>query len=215
MSKGFWGVIIALIVVFAGIFALNGHKSDSSGGKTSSSTKPTEHIQGKGSTGVTLVEYGDYQCPYCGQYYPIVRQVQAKYNDQIFFQFRNYPLQNLHPNAFSAARAAEAAAKQNKFWEMHDALYENQQQWSELSDASTYFSNLAKRLGLNMDQFKKDYASSAVNDLINADLAAGNKLGVTGTPTFFIDGKKVEVTQDPASFDKAIQAAIDAKKKQD
>ncbi len=211
MSKGFWGVIIVVILVFVGVFTLSGHKTanapDKSGGT------PTNHIQGEGKSGITLVEYGDYQCPFCGQYYPIVKQVQAKYNDQIFFQFRNYPLPNLHPNAFSAARAAEAASMQNKFWEMHDALYETQDQWSQMSDAAPFFSQVAEKLGLNVTQFKKDYASSKANDLINADLAAGNKLGVTGTPTFFLDGKKIEVTQNPASFEKAIDAAL-AKKNQ-
>jgi protein-disulfide isomerase len=213
MSKGFWGVIIIVILIFVGIFTLNGHKTANAPDKSSSSTL-TNHIQGEGKSGITLVEYGDYQCPFCGQFYPIVKQVQAKYNDQIFFQFRNYPLQNLHPNAFSAARAAEAASMQNKFWEMHDALYETQDQWSKMGDASPFFSQVAEKLGLNITQFKKDYASSKVNDLINADLAEGNKLGVTGTPTFFLNGKKIEVSQDPASFEKAISEAIARKNAQ-
>jgi protein-disulfide isomerase len=211
MSKGFWGVIIIVILIFAGIFALNGHKDKGSAG--SSSAKPTNHIQGQGSTGVTLVEYGDFQCPFCGQYYPVVKQVEAKYGDRVFFQFRNYPLPNLHPNAFSAARAAEAADMQGKFWEMHDLLYETQAEWSKLGDASSFFASLAKQLKLDMTKFKKDYASSAANDRINADQAEGNKLGVSGTPTFFIDGKKIEVTQDPASFDKPINDAIANKQK--
>lgn len=212
MSKGFWGVIAIVVLILVGIFAFSGSK-DSGSSEKPGDNKPTSHIQGKGSTGVTLVEYGDYQCPFCGQFYPVVKQVQAKYNDEIFFQFRNYPLPNLHPNAFSAARAAEAADMQDKFWQMHDALYETQTQWSKLGDASSFFADLAKQLGLDMTKFKKDYASSAANNRINADQAEGEKLGVTGTPTFFIDGKKVTVTQDPASFDKAINEAIAAKKK--
>lgn len=211
MSKGFLGVIIIVILIFVGIFTLGGHKKANAPDKKSSGT-PTQHIQGEGKAGITLVEYGDYQCPYCGQYYPIVKQIQAKYNEQIYFQFRNYPLPNLHPNAFSAARAAEAASMQNKFWEMHDALYETQSQWANIGDASPFFSQLAQQIGLNMTQFKKDYASSKVNDLINADLAAGNKLDVTGTPAFFLNGKKIEVTQNPASFEKAITEAVAQKK---
>lgn len=210
MSKGFLAVIAAIILVFAGIFVFSGHKKAESPGKSSSS-KPTNHIKGEGKSGVTLVEYGDYQCPYCAQYFPIVKAVQEKYNDQIFFQFRNFPLTNLHPNAFSAARAAEAAAMQNKFWEMHDALYENQDQWAEMGDAAPYFSQLAEKIGLDSAKFKKDYASSAVNNLINADLAAGTKLGVEGTPAFFLDGKKIQVSQSVESFEKQIQAAIDKK----
>ncbi len=209
MSKGFWGVIIIVVLVFVGVFTLGGHNKANA--PDNKSATPTNHIQGKGQSGITLVEYGDYQCPFCGQFYPIVKQVQAKYNDQIFFQFRNYPLPNLHPNAFSAARAAEAASEQNKFWEMHDALYETQDQWASMSDASPFFSQIAKQLGLNLTQFKKDYASSKVNDAINADVAQGNKLNVTGTPTFFLDGKKIEVTQSLASFEKAIDAALASK----
>jgi protein-disulfide isomerase len=212
MSKGFWGVIIIVVLIFVGIFTLGGHKTANSPGKSSSNT-PTKHIEGKGSSGITLVEYGDYQCPFCGQYYPVVRQVQSEYNDQIYFQFRNYPLTNLHQNAFSAARAAEAAGLQNKFWEMHNALYESQDQWSQLSDASSFFSKLAQQLGLDITKFKADYASSKVNDLINADLAEGSKLKIQGTPTFFLDGKKIEVSQNPASFKKVINEAL-AKKGQ-
>jgi len=213
MSKGFWGIIIALIVIFAGIFALNGHKTADSPGN-SSDGKPTEHIQGKGSSGVTLVEYGDFQCPVCGRYYPIVKQIEAKYNDQIRFQFRNYPLTNIHPNAFSAARAVEAADMQGKFWPMHDALFETQEQWGRLEDASSFFGGLATRIGLDSAKFKKDYASSAANDRINADLTAGKKLGVEGTPTFFINGKKIKTPQSFEEFSKVIDEAIANQQKQ-
>ncbi len=207
MSKQFWGVIVLIVAVFIGIFMLTGSKSDAPGGKSSTKTL-TNHVIGKGLTKVTLVEYGDYQCPFCGQYYPILKQVQAQYNDQIFFQFRNYPLTNPHPNAFAAARAAEAAALQNKFWEMHDILYETQSQWSQLSDAIPAFDQLAKQVGLDMAKYKADFASSKVNDLINADMAEGNRLGISGTPTFYLDGKKIEVTQSVDAFKKVIDAAI-------
>lgn len=215
MSKGFLAVIAAVILIFIGIFAFGGHKSDSGSGKSSGSSngQPTSHVEGKGQAGVTLVEYGDYQCPYCGQYYPVVKQVVAKYNDQIKFQFRNFPLVNLHQNAFAGARAAEAAALQGKFWQMHDLLYDNQSQWSESDNPSQYFQQYAKQLGLNIDQFSKDYSSNKVNDAINADKAAGDKLNVQGTPTFFLNGKQVQLNADINSFSQQIQDAI-AKKKQ-
>lgn len=215
MSKGFWGVIVIVVLIFAGIFAFSGHKTADSPGK-SSSTKPTQHIEGKGSSGVTVVEYGDYQCPFCGNAYAPVKQAVADLNDQIYFQFRNFPITNAHPNAFSAARAAEAAGMQNKFWEMHDALYESQDQWAKLGDASSFFADLAKQLGLNMDKFKKDYASSAVNDLINADVAAANKLKVEGTPTFLIDGKQTDLqyAKGAAAVEQVIKDAIAKKNAQ-
>lgn len=213
MSKGFLAVIAVVILVFIGFFTINGHKSGSNNSNSSSGgSKATSHIEGKGQDGILLVEYGDYQCPYCEQYYPIVKQVVAKYNDQIKFQFRNFPLVSLHQNAFAAARAAEAASKQDKFWQMHDLLYENQNQWAESNNPTQYFKQYAQQLGLNVDQFNKDYSSNAVNDAINADTAAGNKLGVQGTPTFFLNGKQIDVTASVSSFESQIQKAIDQKK---
>lgn len=205
MSKQFWGVIAVIILIFVGIFAINNNKQSNASGKTGTLT---QHIEGSGTTGVTLVEYGDYQCPYCGQYFPIIKQVQSEFNDRIKFQFRNFPLVGVHQNAFAGARAAEAAAMQNKFWEMHDLLYEAQSQWSSASDSSTAFNQYAKQLGLNVTQFQTDYASSKVNDLINADMAEGNKLQVTGTPTFFLDGKKTQIGGSVAAFEKVINDEI-------
>lgn len=205
MSKQFWGVIIVILLIFVGVYAFSGNKSNN---KTENSNTLTNHVEGTSPSGVTLVEYGDYQCPFCGQYYPIVKQVQAEYADKIVFQFRNFPLVGAHPNAFAGARAAEAAALQNKFWEMHDLLYENQSVWSGVTDPTEVFNGYAQQLGLNVTQFKSDYASSKVNDLINADMAEGNRLNVTGTPSFFIDGKKVEISQSVQNFEKVINAEL-------
>ena len=215
MSKSFWGVVIAVIIVFVGIFALTGSKS-SSNDKSSPGTL-TQHIEGLGQDHVTLVEYGDYECPYCGQYFPIVKQVQQDFNQQMTFQFRNFPLTSLHPNAFAGARAAEAAALQGKFWQMHDALYEENLQsqetstsstWINASNPTTYFDSYAKQLGLNLTQFESDYNSNKVNSLITADMAEGNKLGVQGTPTFFLDGKQISVGESVSAFESIIKAEI-------
>jgi protein-disulfide isomerase len=213
MSKQFIGVIVGVILLFVGVFALTGNKSDTGGSKKSSSKTLTQHVEGKGTTGVTLVEYGDYQCPFCQQYYGTIKQVQQQYGDKIKFQFRNFPLVSIHQNAFAAARAAEAAALQGKFWEMHDQLYETNDPrgasgWVASSSPSSFFNTYAQQIGLNLDQFKKDYASGKVNDLVNADMAEGNRLGITGTPTFYLDGKQVEISNDPASFEKVINAEI-------
>jgi protein-disulfide isomerase len=207
MSKQFLGVIVAVILVFVGIFAFSNNNPKTSSSKSSAGTL-TQHVEGKGSTGVTLVEYGDYECPFCGEYYPTVKQVQSEFNDQIKFQFRNFPLVSIHQNAFAGARAAEAAALQNKFWEMHDVLYQDQTQWSGASDPTTFFNQYAQQLGLNLTQFKTDYASSKVNNLINADLAEGNKLGIQGTPSFFLDGKQVQVANNVSNFETLIKAEI-------
>lgn len=204
MSKQFLAILAAIVLVFVGIVAFNG-KSANGGGKAGTLT---QHIEGQGKAGITLVEYGDYECPFCGQYYPIVKQIEAQYDQQIFFQFRNFPLTSLHPNAFAGARAAEAAGLQNKFWQMHDLLYQTQTQWSGSPDPTGFFNQYATQLGLNLSRFKADYASSTVNDLVSADMAEGNKLNVQGTPTFFLDGKQISVNESLGSFQTLINAEI-------
>jgi len=212
MSKSFWGVIIAVVIIFVGIFALTGNKSSNSSSKGKAGTL-TQHVEGQGKAGVTLVEYGDYECPFCQQYYPTVKQVVSDLGQDIHFQFRNFPLVSIHRNAFAAARAAEAADQQGKFWQMHDALYENNDPngasgWVASNDPSTFFNQFAQQIGLNVTQFKQDFASSKVNDLVNADMAEGNRLGITGTPTFYLDGKQVQIGNDVATFEKIIKAEI-------
>lgn len=213
MSKQFWAVIAGIVIVLVGIFMLTGNKSDNSSSKNSSSTAATNHVIGNASSGVKLVEYGDYQCPYCQTYYTTTKQVLEEYKDKIQFQFVNFPLPSLHLNAFAAARAAEAADKQGKFWEMHDLLYQNNDPsgssgWVASSTPTTFFNQYATQLGLNMDQFKKDSASAAANDAINADMTKGNKAGVEGTPTFFLNGKKVTINNTVEDFRKVLDEAI-------
>jgi len=153
-----------------------------------------DHVFGKSDSKVTLIEYGDYQCPYCGDAYPQVKSVTEAYKDKIAFIFRNYPLPTMHPNAKAAAAAAEAAGLQGKYWEMHNRLYETQSGWSSLStDKRTdTFVSYAKAIGVkDIEKFKTDMGASDVNKKINFDLALGNKAGVTGTPAFFLNGKLV------------------------
>ncbi|MEO6513703.1 MAG: thioredoxin domain-containing protein [Candidatus Saccharimonadales bacterium] len=220
MTKSFWAILAVIAVVLGGIFVVSSKNNDT--GPTASASAVTKHITGSGSTGITLQEYGDYQCPICGTFYPVVKQVEAKYKDQIYFQFSNLPLTSLHPNAFAAARAAEAAGMQDKYFEMNDVLYQNQQTWSSASSAETIFTSYAQQLGLNSAKFKQDFASTKVNTAINADVAAFKKTGNDqATPTFFLDGKKLNNTDlfdsknQPSleKFSALIDAAI-AKKKQ-
>lgn len=210
MSKQFVAVLIAVILGLGGIFWFTKDKSSAPSSSTSSNTL-SNHVEGENKKGVTLTEYGDFQCPACGAYSPIVKQVVEKYKNDIQFQFRSFPLQQIHKNSRAAHRTAEAADKQGKFWEMHDQLYEGQKTWEGLSDPVPVFEGYATQLGLNLDRFKQDYASGAVNDVINADYAEGQKLGIDSTPTFFLQGKKIEETpRDVAGFDKLIDEAIKA-----
>lgn len=201
MNKRAIIIVLAIIVAVVGFLLLTDPKDGGAG-------TPSEHKTGAGTTGVTLVEYGDFQCPACGQFFPIVQQVKAHYGDQITFQFRNFPLESIHKNARAAARAAEAASKQNKFWEMHDMLYETQTQWQDTSNPVSLFEGFAEKLGLDKSKFSEDYKSSEVSGTISADLQAGKNLGVSSTPTFFLNGQKLD--PNPQGLD-AFLAVIDAK----
>jgi protein-disulfide isomerase len=142
-----------------------------------------DNSQGNPDAILTLVEYGDYQCPHCGHAYPIVKQLQKDFGDKLRFVFRNFPLKNIHVFATPAAIAAEAAAKQNKFWEMHDVIFENQQ---DLHGNS--FRLFAKNLGLDIVQFDNDCNDKDIIEKVEQDFESGIISGVNGTPTFFING---------------------------
>ena len=142
-----------------------------------------DHIQGPADAAVTLLEYGDYQCPYCGAAYPIVKEVQARMGEELRFVFRNFPITTSHPNAEQAAEAAESAASQGKFWEMHDTLYENQRRLGD-EDLRAY----AEQLGLDLDAFERDLAEHVHAARVHEDFIGGVRSGVNGTPTFYING---------------------------
>jgi protein-disulfide isomerase len=191
MDKRFWAIVAAILVIFVGIIVVNNKKSSDTGSKSSSSN-PTQHFTGNLTSKIQFQEYGDFQCPVCENYFQVVQQVQQKYSDSVRFQFSNLPLLQIHPNAFAAARAAEAAANQGKFWEMHDALYDaqNWQQWTASSNVLPYFKAYAASLKLDEAKFTKDFGSSTVNNRINADISAFKKTGQPeSTPSFFINGK--------------------------
>ena len=144
-----------------------------------------DHIQGAGDAPIELVEYGDYQCPHCGRAYPVIKSIQGRMGKKLKFIFRNFPLADAHPNAMHAAIAAEAAALQGKFWEMHDIIFENQ---IHLGDS--HLVKYAARIGLDTDQFKDDFEKPATAERVEADFESGIRSGVNGTPSFFINGQK-------------------------
>lgn len=207
MSKEFIAVIIVVVVGLFGLFTVT-KKDNTNGNNTSSNSQPTNHTEGSGTEGVTLVEYGDLQCPACKSYYPIVKQIKEEYGDKITFQFRHFPLNQIHPHAYQAARAAEAAGNQGKFFEMHDLLYENQESWASLSDVTSIFESYAQQLELDMGQYKQDVISAEVGAAIDADIKEGQKLGANSTPTFIINGQKID--KNPQSLDE-FKALIDSK----
>ena len=152
------------------------------------STIPIQKPNVKVSSPVVLEEYGDYQCPPCGLLYPVLKDIEKEYGKQLQIVFHHFPLAKIHKNAMAAARAAEAARNQGKFWEMHDRLYRNQNTWKDLDDPRSVFTQYANELGLNVDRFTHDLDSPEVEQRIAADMQKGTSVGVTGTPTVFIDG---------------------------
>ena len=201
MDKKFLIILGVVLLALFGLFFFTGSKKDTNntGSNTSSSTV-SSHSKGGNSKNVELMVYGDFQCPVCSEFFVIESAVFEKYKDQIKFTFRHYPLDSIHPNARAAHRAAEAAGVQGKFFEMHDLLYKNQSSWSESSNAKTIFESYAEQLGLDLNKFKADYESQSVNSTINADKNEGTNKGVQGTPTYFINGKKLD-NKDLSSVD--------------
>lgn len=207
MDKRFLAILGVIVVVFIGIAAFGNHQS----GTTGNPNQATNHVEGNLTSKVTLLQYGDYECPVCESYFPTVQQVEEKYSSQIKFQFRNLPLSSIHPNAIAGARAAEAADLQGKFWQMHDTLYtaENWQDWSTSTNPDPYFWTYAADLGLNVNKFKTDFASAEVNNRIQADLAAFAKTGEQqATPTFFLNGKYIPNSElvDPSNGEPSLTA---------
>jgi protein-disulfide isomerase len=144
-----------------------------------------DHIQGNADAPIELVEYGDYQCPYCGHAYPILKNIQKKLGNNLKFVFRNFPLSEIHPNALNSAVSSEAAGLQHKFWQMHDHLFKHQ---NRLDDPSLV--KYATQLHLNVEQFENDFEKPELVEKVNDDFESGVRSGVNGTPSFFINGEK-------------------------
>ena len=166
-----------------------------------------EDSRSVGSGEVQVVEFGDYQCPACGQAYPDIEKLKEEFKDDITFVYRNFPLPG-HANAQPAAEAAEAAGAQGKFWEMHSMLFQSQAQWSSLADPTTLFVQYAEALELDKEKFANDLTTKANKVRISQDQSDGYAVGVSGTPTFFINGKQ-QSKFDYESLKKAIEAELE------
>jgi protein-disulfide isomerase len=192
VDKRFIVILVVLILGLGGLFLYNKSKSAPST-TTTTTASVSNHTKGNTTSKVNLVVYGDFQCPACERFFPLEKQIVDKYIDKISFTFRHYPLDGTHPNARAASRAAEAAGKQGKFFEMHDLLYQQQSSWVNMTDPTSVLEQLAKSLGLNADQFKSDYASEAVNATINADKKEGDTKNISGTPSYFLNGEELNL----------------------
>ena len=213
-------IIVATILILVGaVFFFS--KMDSSSSSDSNSSTPVsqenqkllevvsdDYIKGNKDASVTIVEYLDFECEACGAYYPLVKQLAEEFKNDVRFVNRYFPLPG-HKNGLPAALAVEAAGKQGKYWEMHNILFDNQKNWGEKqSPDPAIFEGYAKQIGLNMDQYKKDVGSNEVKERVNRDKNSGTKLGVSGTPTFFLNGEKIPNPKTPEDFKTFINAAI-------
>ncbi len=186
------GIGAAAVILAFGVFLMSSSNTQISSAKADPKLliKDQSHKIASDSAKVTVVEFGDYQCPACAQAHPIVKKVLVDYQGKINFVFRNFPLPQ-HKNGSAAAEAAEAAGTQGKFWEMYNKLYETQNSWAELGDPTQIFVQYAKDLQLDSEKFEQDLIANKYADIINSDKADGIALGVNSTPTFFINGEKV------------------------
>lgn len=193
-------VIVAAIFVAGGIavyLSRQGSTAAPSDGKNGAAAAPSvpqqpggARIRGAADAPVTLVEYGDYQCPTCGHYHPILMELLSRYSGKLKLEYHHYPLIELHQNALKASIAAEAAADQGKFWEMHDLLYEHQKEWAPNPNADAIFLQFALQLGLDSNRFMQSTRSPAARDRVLADVTRGSSI-VKGTPTFVINGQLI------------------------
>lgn len=201
------GVFAIIALLFVYYFYAMSQNSESSTQKGEVTISESDHVRGKKDGTVTLVEFGDFQCPACGAYEPLVRQATEDNKEILKVVFKHFPLSQIHNNALPAAIAAEAAGMQGKFWEMHDMLYDKQKDWSGSLNSRDIFLSYATTLGLDTKKFLEDMGSKEVEEKILAEYKEGTALGVQGTPTFFINGKMIESPRSLEDFDKAIIAA--------
>ncbi len=167
-------------------------------------------VRGANNAPITLVEFADFQCPACKAYHPIVKEVLKSNDGKVKLLFKHFPLTSIHKNAFPAAIAAEAAGVQGKFFEMHDLLYEHQEEWAQMSapEAKEKFISFASDLKLNMEKFKADLDKKELADKIKQNQDEGGQIGVNATPTFFLNGKKIQNPQGLEEFNKLINSQI-------
>jgi protein-disulfide isomerase len=205
-------IVVILVALFGYYFFASSDTTSSTVAGEQIVVSATDHVRGAKDGKVTLIEFGDFQCPACGAFEPVVRQVLADNKDTLKIVYKHFPLTQIHRNALPAAKATEAASLQGKFWEMHDILYDKQEEWSGALNSRDYFLTYATTIGLDTKKFLADYDNPSVEEKILAEFREGVKLGIQGTPTFFVNGKQLENVRDLAGFNKAIKDAAQAVK---
>ena len=199
-------VFVAAVV---GLTMFSGGTGDGGGAKFAlNKVSAEDHVKGNASSTVILIEYSDFQCPACRTYYPILLELAQTYGDRIAFVYRHYPLKSIHVNADPAAWASEAAGNQGKFWEMHNLLFEKQEEWAKASDLKTTFGEYATLLGLDKQKFLTDLDSSQAKNFVNDQRQSAIKNGFNSTPTFILNGQKIENPPSLEAFKLLLNKAI-------
>lgn len=217
-AKVLIGIGITTIAIVVGAAFLIGGKSSPNKETSKISVEQDKllirndsYVKGTKDAKVTIVEFGDFECPACGATYPIVTQLLNEYKGKVNFAFREFPLPS-HPNGPIGAEVAEAAGAQGKFFEMYDALYQNQKEWGEDKNPMQFFEKYAKNIGLDVAKFKSDVEGKKFDAKIQSDISDGNTLGVSATPTFFLNGEKITGGLPYDQFKTKIEAALKASK---
>lgn len=204
-----WVSIIAgLGAIVYGLFLIGGNSSNSAGSVLSDRVALSDHVKGNLDSEIIVVVYSDFQCPACALYQTMTKQLVEEYGNSIQFVYRNLPLKQIHSNAELAARAAEAASQQDKFWEMHDLLFENQSDWSNNEQPQLIFVEYADHLELDAAKFLQDLDSDIIKNKVEADYQSGMRSKVNATPTFFLNGDKIQNPQNYESFRELIEQTI-------
>jgi len=202
-------VLVLVVAVVAGLVYWNGNRTPSGPGRGNGNTNAPANTNrqssipptapagsqppnrlGSPTATVTVEEFADFQCPSCGVTHPVLKEIQGKFGQRINFIFRNYPLP-MHDKAYDAATAAEAAGLQGKFWDMHNLLYSNQQQWSSDPNYKQTFKSYAEKIGLDVDKWEADAAGLQARNRVQADMDRAKALNINSTPTVFINGKSI------------------------
>lgn len=185
--KNPWIVVAVLVVVLVGGSVVY---SQFAASQSNEGVEVVDvHVKGNPDAEVTLTEYGDFSCGACGQAYPFVQDLVETYGDDLRFEYKHFAFLQLGP---VSAMAAEAAGQQGEFFAYHDALFENQSEWSQSATPQRYFEQYAEEIGLDMEQWEQHRTASLLRDKVQADMAEGREMGVSGTPTFFLNGERLE-----------------------
>jgi protein-disulfide isomerase len=205
-------IIILAVAVAAGAAVYLSRQPDqpaeTSGAPVHADIKGGGHIRGPENAPLTLVEFGDYQCPSCGAYHPLVKEILSRYPQQLRLEFHHFPLVTIHPNSMLASQAVEAAGEQGKYWEMHDAVFDHQNEWAGSPNAEPVFIALASGLGLDVNKFMQALRSPQIQERILKDVERGNNAHVEAVPTFFINGDPAHLRLSMEDFVQAIESHL-------